>query len=84
VKTFLLTLPIPQFVSAEPQILTLENLISSKLSTHIGCGIKRAQDYADVVKLIEANFLPREYAVDPKVRERYQSLWDELSGSQPQ
>jgi hypothetical protein len=79
-----LTLPMPQFVSAEPQFLTLENLISSKLSTYIGCGIKRAQDYADVVKLIEANRLPREYGVDPKVRELYQSLWDELKGtSQP-
>ena len=46
-----LTLPMPAPVSDQPQILELESLISSKLSTYIGCGIQRAQDYADVVKL---------------------------------
>lgn len=73
-----LTLPVPTEVSEEPQILTLENLISSKLSTYIGRGVARAQDYADVVKLIQANRLPREYGVDPEVRNLYDSLWDEL------
>lgn len=73
-----LTLPVPIFVSDDPQILTLENLISSKLSTYAGRGIARAQDYADVVKLIEANRLPRDYGVDPKVRDLFQSIWDQL------
>ena|ERR1022692_355525 len=73
-----LTFPVPTRVSSEPQILTLESLISSKLSTYIGCGIHRAQDYADVVKLIEANDLPRDYGVDQKVRETYEEIWDEL------
>jgi hypothetical protein len=50
-----LTLPVPDRVSDTPQILCLEKLISSKLSTYIGRGIDRAQDYADVVKLIQAN-----------------------------
>jgi hypothetical protein len=76
-----LTLPVPSHVSDTPQILTLGDLISSKLSTYIGRGIARAQDYADVVKLIEANHLPREYGVDPKVRELYCSMWDELHAS---
>src|ERR1700730_7114313 len=34
-----LTLPVPTHVSDEPQILTLQGLISSKLSTYIGRGI---------------------------------------------
>jgi len=74
-----LTLPMPTHVSDQPQILTLESLISSKLSTYIGRGIQRAQDYADVVKLITANDLSRNYGVDPKVKELYHKLWDELN-----
>lgn len=73
-----LTLPIPTHVSEKPQILTLEKLISSKLSTYMGRGVDRAQDYADVVKLIQANDLPREYGVDPKVRDEYHKIWDGL------
>ena len=73
-----LTLPVPADVSDKPQILTLEKLISSKLSTYMGRGIERAQDYADVVKLIQANRLPREYDVAPKVRDLYGDIWDEL------
>jgi hypothetical protein len=44
----------PTHVS-EPQLLTLEKLISSKLSTYIGRGIARSRDYSDVVELILAN-----------------------------
>jgi hypothetical protein len=73
-----LTLPMPVHVSDQPKILTLEALISAKLSTYLGRGIARAQDYADVVKLIEANRLSREYGVDPKVQEVYHKIWDEL------
>jgi hypothetical protein len=46
-----LTLPVPSQISDEPQVLTLPSLISSKLSTYIGRGIQRVQDYADVAKL---------------------------------
>jgi hypothetical protein len=73
-----LTLPVPTLVSSEPQVLSLDRLISSKLSTYIGRGIERLQDYADVAKLIQANDLAREYSVDPKVRDLYHKLWDEL------
>jgi len=73
-----LTLPMPSQVSDQPQVLTLERLISSKLSTYIGRGIDRAQDYADVVKLTQANDLSRDFGVDPKVRDLYQTIWDEL------
>jgi hypothetical protein len=75
-----LTLPVPSQVSDKPQVLTLISLISSKLSTYLGRGIQRVQDYADVAKLIEANHLPRDYGVDPKVRDLYQNIWDELHG----
>src|ERR1017187_837812 len=66
-----LTLPMPVDVSDEPQILTLEKLISAELSTYIGRGIERRQDYADVVKLVQANHLPRDYGVDSRVRDEY-------------
>jgi hypothetical protein len=75
-----LTLPMPTHVSDKPQILTLQSLISCKLSTYIGRGIQRAQDYADVVKLIEVNHLPREYGIDANVRDSYRKIWDELHG----
>ena len=73
-----LSLPMPTDVSDQPQILTLEKLISSKLSTYMGVGVHRAQDYADVVKLMQANLLSREFGVDPKVRDLYCQTWDQL------
>jgi len=73
-----LSFPMPDHVSEEPQILALDKLISAKLSTYIGVGVHRAQDFADVVKLIEANRLPRDFGVDPKVRDEYQKTWDEI------
>jgi hypothetical protein len=73
-----LLLPMPSYVSEEPQILTLDRLISAKLSTYIGRGVERAQDYADVVKLIQANHLPRDYGVDPKIIDEYHKVWEGL------
>lgn len=73
-----LVLPMPTQVSAEPQILTLEQLIAAKLSTYLGRGIERSQDQADVVALIKANDLPRDFAVDPQILGEYQRIWDAL------
>jgi hypothetical protein len=56
--------------------LTLEKLISAKLSTYMGRGIERSQDYADVVKLVQVNDLPRDFSVHPKVRGEYRRIWD--------
>lgn len=78
-----LALPMPTRVSETPQVLSLEELISAKLSTYIGRGIERTQDYADVVKLVSNNRLRRDYRVDAKVRDVYQRLWDELHGRKP-
>ena len=77
-----LSLPAPTHVSDTPQILSLEELISSKLSTYIGRGVSRAQDYADVVELMQANDLPRDYGVAQEVRGEFQNIWDALH--QPQ
>jgi len=73
-----LPLPMPTHVSDKPQILSLEKLISAKLSTYMGRGIDRSRDYADVVELVKANHLPREYNVDPRVRDEYHKIWDGL------
>lgn len=73
-----LTLPMPTHVSDQPQVLSLDKLISSKLSTYIGRGIDRARDYADVIELVKANRPPRNFGVDPKVRDEYRKIWDGL------
>ena len=73
-----LTLPMPAHVSDTPQILTLEKLISAKLSTYLGRGIERSQDHADVVKLVQANHLQRDFGVDPQVQPEYYKIWDGL------
>jgi hypothetical protein len=73
-----LTLPVPTHVSEAPQVLSLEKLISAKLSTYLGRGIDRVRDYADVVELVKANHLPRDFGVDPKVRDEYCKIWDGL------
>jgi hypothetical protein len=68
----------PNTVSEEPQILSLERLISAKLSIYTGRGIERSQDQADVVELVKANASPRDLAVDPAVRDEYWRIWDAL------
>ena len=70
--------PMPARVSEKPQILTLHELISLKLSSHMGSPIDRAQDHADAIKLIQVNHPPRDLGVDAKVREVYQKLWDQI------
>jgi hypothetical protein len=64
-----LPLPMPAHVSAEPQILAIDMLISLRLSAG------QAQDFADVVELIKANSLPKEYQVDAAVKLDYEEAW---------
>jgi hypothetical protein len=78
-----LSLPVPTQVSDKPQILPLEQLISAKLSTWLGRGIERSQDQADVVKLIQANGLPRHFGVEAEVRDEYHRIWDALHRNDP-
>jgi hypothetical protein len=70
--------PMPTTVSDKPQILPLHELISLKLSSYMGSPIDRAQDYADAIKLIQVNHPPREFGVDPNVRDLYRTVWDQI------
>lgn len=70
----------PTKVSDKPQILTLDYLISLKLSSYMGSPIDRAQDYADAIKLIQVNHPSRAFGIDPMVKELYHQLWDQIHG----
>jgi hypothetical protein len=73
-----LTLPMPTKVSDKPQLLTLSDLISAKLSSYIGNGASRLWDAADVSRLIQVNHLSRTFHVDVKVQDEYHKLWDDI------
>ncbi len=73
-----LTLPMPATISDEPQLLTLPALISAKLSTWLARGIVRLRDQSDVVELIQAHRLPRDFPVAPEVNTEHRRIWDEL------
>ena len=73
-----LAFPMPTHVSETPQILTLPDLISMKLSSHMGSPFDRARDYSDVVELVKANHPSRGLGVDPKIRDAYHKIWDGL------
>jgi len=74
-----LNLPIPTVVSEEPQFLTLEELLEIKLSSYMGTPTGRARDLGDVVELIKINSLPRDFAVDTRVKAAYEKVWDGLA-----
>jgi len=71
-----LPLPQPTVVSDKPQIASLDNLIHMKLSAG------RSQDFADVVALIKANSLPKDYRVHRMVKVDYLEAWDTASVEQ--
>lgn len=73
-----ITFPIPRTVSSAPQFLTIEELISSKLSTYLMSPVNRAKDLGDVVELIKINKLPRTLKVAGEVAEAYTGFWDQL------
>lgn len=72
------TFPMPVKVSDKPQILTLAELISLKMSSYMGSPFERARDYGDVAELIKANHPSRELSVDARVRGEYHKIWDGL------
>ena len=73
-----LPLPIPEIVSTAPQIASLSMLVSIKMSSYLRHPARHMQDAADVIALIQANRLPREYPVEEAVRREYVDLWDKL------
>jgi len=74
-----LLLPIPTEVTRTPNIADLKTLIEIKLSSYLGNPGSRLKDAADVVELIKANRIPREFTLNPKVKAEYERLWDELA-----
>lgn len=71
--------PIPVKVSAIPVILTIEELISNKLSTYLMSPVNRAKDLGDVVELIKVNQLGRWLNVSKEVKADYCAYWDALN-----
>jgi hypothetical protein len=69
-----LPLPLPTTVSDEPQIVFLDSLINMKLSAG------RAKDFADVVQLIKANSLLKNYRANTAVD--YQKAWATAAAEQ--
>jgi len=70
--------PEPKAVAEQPQIISLEELISLKLDSWSGSPIKRHKDKTDVIELIIRRKLPRDLAVNPAVRALYLETWDAL------
>lgn len=71
--------PNPSGVSDEPQLVSLEQLISLKLDSWAGSPVRRAKDKADVVELIVRAKLPRHLAVAAAVQTLYHEVWDALA-----
>jgi hypothetical protein len=71
--------PQPTQVAEQPQIVTLEELISLKLDSWASNPTKRLKDKADVVELILRRKLPRDLAVAPAVRALYLETWNALA-----
>lgn len=71
--------PQPTQVSATPQFVPLEMLLSLKLDSWHNSPARRARDKGDVVELILKRKLPRDFAVEAAVRPLYERLWDELA-----
>jgi hypothetical protein len=70
--------PEPTEVSAEPRIVSLPDLVSLKLDSCRVSPLLRAKDKADVVELILARNLPRDFFVAAVIRDSYEEVWDEL------
>ena len=73
-----LLLPLPREVASQPVIADLRTLLEIKLSSYLGSPNSRIQDLADVVALIKANRLPRDFALHAEVAGKYRESWDGL------
>jgi hypothetical protein len=63
-------------------VLPLARLIELKLASGMTAA-HRLKDLADVLELIRARQLPRDLALDPYVRAKYDELWLAAQGSDP-
>jgi len=71
-----LPLPVPSAVSASPTFADLRMLIEIKLSSYVGSPGARLKDLADVVELIKANKMPRDFELSVAVAPEYLAAWD--------
>lgn len=74
--------PVPTVLSKTLTLISLEQLISLKLSSWESQPLLRAKDHSDVVELILRSKLPRDLKVDIFVRKLYDDLWDGLAEAQ--
>jgi hypothetical protein len=66
--------PLPRPTSVGRDVVPLPTLIALKLDSYVTHPIVRAKDLGDVVELIQANDLPRDFIPEPA----YAKLWDDL------
>ena len=71
-----LRLPLLTELSSKPTIADLRTLLEIKLSSYLGSPRSRIQDLADVVALIKANRLPRNFGLHAEVTGQYTESWD--------
>lgn len=74
--------PLPQIVSDRPSFVPLAKLVSLKLDSWSNSPTRRHKDKTDVIELIKALHLPRDFTVDEPVRALYLATWDALASEQ--
>jgi predicted nucleotidyltransferase len=77
-----LKLPMPVEVSTQPTIADLRTLVEIKLSSYLGSPVSRNQDLSDVIALIKANQMSRDFALDDSVRSKFTETWDLLQAEE--
>ena len=73
-----LMLPMPEQASEEPNIVDLRTLVEIKLSSYMGSPLSRLRDLADVIELIRANNMERNFLMADQVGPVYLETWDGL------
>lgn len=70
--------PMPHNTASTPKLISLQDLVSLKLSSHSASPLHRAKDFSDVVELVKRRKLPRDLPVDGHVQQAWLALWDGL------
>ena len=73
-----LMLPMPEQASEEPNIVDLRTLVEIKLSSYMGSPLSRLRDLADVIELIRASNMERNFLMADQVGPVYLETWDGL------
>lgn len=73
-----LVFPIPTTISTDLPVMTLQEIIASKLSTYLGSPKTRLKDVADVQELMKARYPPYDLELPNEVVELYHTMWSDL------